>query len=308
MAKKGFIPLKELEKRLFNNKKEKNPEKLHVVEHIRASSQTAAGLSPQPGPSDGSPQEALLGNESHSPKNSKPLKSFSKSIQASKSQLMARSTVKGGGSPLEITLQQSESLKAAQAKISALEEDLQKLRQDNESLISTAEVLKEGREQLLAESEELRQNREDMQENFADEKDVLINTLEEMKKEKAKLSDTNKNLEKRLSADLQSIRARELALEGQVEIIKLEGAALQREKDAKIIHLQKVNRKLNTNLVSSHKRIRELQTQADKLRESVRKSLSVLRATIHNLEGLPFDAENTSEREEAFDEKKSNFS
>ena len=298
MAKKGFIPLKELEKRLF--KKEKKLEKLRIVEHTRASSRTAAGLPPQSDPS-GNPQESLLENAGHPPGNPKPL-------QASKTQLMARSAVKGGGSPLEITLQQSESLKAAQAKISALEEDLQILRQNNESLISTAEVLKEGREQLLAENEELRQNREDMQENFADEKDVLINTLEEVKKEKAKLSDINKNLEKRLSADLQSIRARELALEGQVEIIKLEGVALQREKDAKIIYLQKMNRKLNTNLLSSHKKIQELQTQADKLRESVRKSLSVLRATIHNLEGLPFDAENTSESEEAFDEKKSNFS
>ena len=306
MAKKGLLPLKELEKRFF--KKENKQEKLHIVEHTKASSRAAAGAASPPNPSNNQqkPPPGKAAGSSGNPK--KPLKNFSEPPQASQSQLMARSSVKGGGSPLEITLQQSESLKAAQAKISALEEDLQKFRQDNESLISTAEVLKENREQLLAENEELRQNREDMQENFADEKDVLINTLEEVKREKAKLADVNKNLEKRLSADLQSIRARELSLEGQVEIIKLEGAALQREKDGKIIHLQKVNRKLNNNLFSSHKKIQELQTQADKLRESVRKSLSVLRATIHNLEGLPFDAETASDVEEDFEEKKTNFS
>lgn len=305
MAKKGLLLLKDLEKQLF--KKEKKPKKLHVVEHTKASSRTAAGAVPPSDPNNqqNSPFGKAAGT-SGDPKKS--LKNFSESLQVSKSQLMARSSVKGGGSPLEITLQQSESLKAAQAKISALEEDLQKLRQDNESLISTAEVLKENREQLLAENEELRQNREDMQENFADEKDVLINTLEEVKREKARLADTNKNLEKRLSADLQNIRARELALEGQVEIIKLEGVALQREKDGKIIHLQKVNRKLNNNLFSSHRKIQTLQTQVDKLRESVRKSLSVLRATIHNLEGLPFDAETASDAEKDFDEKKTNLS
>ncbi|MCY4512122.1 MAG: hypothetical protein OXB86_00370, partial [Bdellovibrionales bacterium] len=64
----------------------------------------------------------------------------------------------------------------------------------------------------------------------------------------------------------------------------------------------------NSNLLSSHKKIQELQNQADKLRDSVRKSLSVLRATIHNLEGLPFDAEAASDEEEDFNEKKTNLS
>ena len=304
-AKKGFIPLKELEKRLFQ--KENKPEKLHIVEHTKSSSRVEGEIVPSTDPAPDS--KATPSRERQSTKNFKEsVKGFSKSIQVNKSQLMARASVKGGGSPLEITLQQSESLKAAQARISTLEGELQNLRQENESLVSTAEVLKESREQLLAESEELRRNREDMQENFADEKDVLMNTLEEVKKEKAKLMDINKNLEKRLSADLQNIRARELALEGQVEIIKLEGVALQREKDAKIIHLQKVNRKLNSNLFSSHKKIQNLQRQADKLRDSVRKSLSVLRATIHNLEGLPFDAETASDEEDDFNERKNNLS
>ncbi|MCY4512175.1 MAG: hypothetical protein OXB86_00640, partial [Bdellovibrionales bacterium] len=247
MAKKGFVPLKELEKRLFQ--KEKKLEKLHIVEHTRASSDAEIEAVSSVDPVKDL-QESLSETAGQSTKNlKKSLKGFSKPLQASNTQLMARSAIKGGGSPLEITLQQSESLKAAQLRISTLEEELQKLRKENESLISTAEVLKENREQLLAENEELRRNREDLQENFADEKDVLINTLEEVKREKSKLMDINKNLEKRLSADLQSIRARELTLEGQVEIIKLEGAALQREKDTKIIHLQKVNRNLNSNLL-----------------------------------------------------------
>lgn len=302
-AKKSFIPLKELEKRFFQ--KENKLEKLHIVEHTRTSDRAPEGAASSVDPVHNS-KKATSGKAGQPTKKS--VKNFSRPVQVSKSQLMARSSVKGGGSPLEITLQQSESLKAAQARISTLEEELQNLRQENESFVSTAEVLNESREQLLAENEELRRGREDMQENFADEKDVLMNTLEEVKKEKTKLMDINKNLEKRLSSDLQSIRARELALEGQVEIIKLEGVALQREKDAKIIHLQKVNRKLNSNLFSSHKKIQNLQKQADKLRDSVRKSLSVLRATIHNLEGLPFDSHTASDEEEDFNERKTNLS
>ena len=278
MSKKGFIPLKELEQKLF--KKEKKTENLRVVKQ-----------SGKPRPSiknQGGSKKPLLKELSGN---------LPDPLQVSRSRLMAGSAVKGGGSPLEITLQQSESLKAAQARIGALEGELQKLRQDNESLVSAGEVLKENRERLLAENEELRRSREESQESFEDEKGVLLNTLEEMKKEQSRLSDTNKNLEKRLSVDLQSIRARELALEGQMEIMKLEGTALQREKDARIIDLQKESRRLNNNLLSSHKKIQELQTRADKLRESVRKSLSVLRATIHNLEGLPFDTEHTSVNE-----------
>ena len=294
-TKKSFIPLKELEKRLFN-KKGKKTEKFQIVEHTKASRQRV-----------GKKTQSQTGQPLYRSPKTAPV-NFSEPIQMSKSQLMARASVEGGGSPLEITLQQSESLKAAQARISTLEGELQKFRQDNESLISTAEVLKESREQLMAENEELRRNQEEIQESFADEKDVLLNTLEEIKREKSRLVDINKNLEKRLSADLQNVRTRELALEGQMEILKLEGVALQREKDGKIIDLQKTNRKLNNNLFSSHKKIQELQTQVNKLRDNVRKSLSVLRATIHNLEGLPFDAENTSATEEDFDEKKTDFS
>ena len=274
MSKKGLIPLKELEKKLLN--KEKKTDNLQVVKPGK----------PLPPLKN---QDGLKNNLSNELSGDLP-----DPLQAGRSRLMAGSAVKGGGSPLEITLQQSESLKAAQARICALEEELQKLRQNNESLVSAGEVLKENREQLLAESEELRRNREESQESFEDEKGVLLNTIEEMKKERNRLSDINKNLEKRLSVDLQNIRARELALEGQMEIMKLEGTALQREKDSKIIDLQKENRRLNNNLLGSHKKIQDLQARTDKLRESVRKSLSVLRATIHNLEGLPFETEHTS--------------
>lgn len=297
-TKKSFIPLKELEKRLFNNKKGKKTGEFRIVEHTKSSNQKLEDKS------QSQAEQLLYENPKTAPVN------FSEPIQVSKSQLLARASVEGGGSPLEITLQQSESLKAAQARISTLEGELQKFRRDNESLISTAEVLKESRERIMAENEELRRNKEEMQESFADEKDVLLNTLEEVKRKKARLMDVNKNLEKRLSADLQNIRTRELALEGQMEIMKLEGVALQREKDRKIIDLQKMNRKLNNNLFSSHKKTQELQNQVNKLKDNVRKSLSVLRATIHNLEGLPFDAENTSTTatEGDFDEKKTDFS
>ena len=277
MAKTGFLSLSKTESRL-PKKKEGTKSKLKALK-------TEQDLSKE------SRAESLKSEEIK--KNPTPP---SDSIGFLRKVKTAKSRLSGEGSPLELTLRQSESLKTAQARIGVLERELSALRRDKESLISAGEVLRDGRDQLLAENEDLRRIRGEDRESFEDEKRVLMETLEEVKREKLKLEETNKSLEKRLSGGIQNVQARELALEGQLEIMKLESLAIQREKDAKIIDLQKTNRKLNGNLSMARKKAHELQIRMDKLRGSVRRSLSVLRAAIHNLSAVPTETAD----EEAF--------
>ena len=219
-------------------------------------------------------------------------KEMSAQLQMSRSQF---GTVReAGGSPLQFNLIQSESLRLAQSKIANLEEELESLRRDNEKLVAAGEVLEERVEQLQVENEEFRREREESASVFSNEKEVLLSSMEEGRKTIARLEKTKKQLEKRLSRDLQSIRVRENSLENKIEIMKLENGVLQKEKDKMIIDLQRGIYKVKDSLKASQKKNQELQEQLGKIRESLRKTVSVLRATVNNLEGLKQQREDTS--------------
>ena len=147
-------------------------------------------------------------------------------------------------------------------------------------------MLEERMDHLKVENEELRRAKEARVQDFSNEKEVLMTTLEEGRKKTAKLEKIKTQLERRLSRDLQSIRARENSLENRIEIMKLENGVLQKEKDKMIIDLKRDIYKIQGNLKMFQKKNQELKSQLSQTRESLRKTVSVLRATVNNLEGV----------------------
>ena len=209
-----------------------------------------------------------------------------KLMQAKKLQMLSKKTADlKDSSPLQISLMQSEALRAAQKRIIDLEEELEVLRENNESLTSASEVLKERIDELMAETEDMRRQNEDEKASFLEEKQTLLSVSEDMKKQLERLKTNKKQLEKRLDKDLQSIRIREHSLENRLDLLKMDGELIQKSKDDKIIDLQKSINKLNLQLENSNKKNQELKNYIDELKESSRKIVSVLRATVYNLEG-----------------------
>ena len=104
-------------------------------------------------------------------------------------------------------------------------------------------------------------------------------------KKTANLEKTKRDLEKRLSRDFQSIHARESSLENKIEIMKIENIILQKEKDKMIIDLKRDIDRVKENLTVSKKRNQEIKGQLTRIRETLMKTVSVLRATVNNLEG-----------------------
>ena len=203
---------------------------------------------------------------------------------------------------LQVQLLQSESLRLAQERIVNLEKEVQELRESNEALTSAGDVFEEKIEQLLLKSEELLKEKEESKSQFEDEKQILMKALKASRKEKMKLDAHNKELENRLSKDLQSIRGRENSLENRIEIIKMESSVLQREKDKKILDLQKSIHKIDNNLKQAYKKTQETQERIKDLQGNSRKTIAVLRATIHNLEeGHSQESTEASIKEESSD-------
>ena len=207
-----------------------------------------------------------------------------KTLQAKKFQQMSQRGAEA--SPLQVNLMQFESLRVAQEKIVDLEKEVEELRSANENLASSGDFLKDKVNTLKAKLEDGENYLKDEKGNFEEEKQVLLVTLSDLKKEVSRLKENKKELENRLSKDLQNIRVRENSLENRLEILKLEGTVLQREKNNKIIDLQKKLNQLNENLKSSYKKNQELQNNITQLKENVRKTVSVLRTVMHNLEGI----------------------
>lgn len=217
-----------------------------------------------------------------------------KVVQARKIQMMSKPGADYNTSPLQMHLVRSESLRIAQEKIVDLEENIHKLREKNESLVSAGAVLKENNNLLKSKLEELKYVIEENKTDFKDEKDILISALEEAKTQMTQLKNKNEELEKRLSRDIHGIRARENALESRIEILKMESSVLQREKDKKIIELKKQAQKTKESLDRAYKKNQTLEKENNKLQESSRRTVSVLRATIYNLEGVNSNSNKTT--------------
>ena len=210
-----------------------------------------------------------------------------KAVEARRIQMMTQSEMeRAPSSPLQMHLVQSESLRIAQDKISDLEEELHEFRRKNESLVAASETLKEKNDLLKSKSEDLKYSLKEEKGNSKDEKEILLSAIEEAKTQLNQLKSKKQELERRLSSDLHGIRNRESSLESRIEILKMENSVLQREKDKKIIELKKQTQKIKSNLDGAHKKNQDLQTQNNKLQESSRRTVSALRATIYNLEGV----------------------
>ncbi|MCZ0933319.1 MAG: hypothetical protein OXJ52_09240 [Oligoflexia bacterium] len=215
-----------------------------------------------------------------------------KAVQARKFQMMTQTNrEQAPSSPLQMHLVQSESLRIAQEKIGDLEEEILSLREKNESLISAGEVLQEHNESFKSKLEELKLSLNDEKKSFEDEKEILLSAMEEAREQLIRLRNKNQELEKRIASSFHGIRQRENALEGRIEILKMENSAVQKEKDKNILELKKDILKLKSNLENSHKKNHELNVLNSKLKESSRRAISALRATIYNLEGAKLNEE-----------------
>ena len=157
--------------------------------------------------------------------------------------------------------------------------------QKNESLVSAGEVLNSNNETLKAKLDELKSSLNQEKKSFEDEKELLLSALEKAREQLEQLVRKKQELEKRLSSNFHGIRQRESSLEGRIEILKMENTVVQKEKDKKILELKKDIQKLNYNLENSRKKNHEMSSLNNQLKESFRRAVSALRATIYNLEG-----------------------
>lgn len=195
--------------------------------------------------------------------------------------------LRSSGAPTvtEAALAQSESLRIAQSRILELEQEIERLRLQNEELGAAGETLRRRTDELHADTQKLENDYQYAVSTFEQEKGILQSTKEALQKELELLRRKNEELELRISTNIQKIRVRERELENRLELVKMEGAALIRSKDEMILELKRQMDQLNMELNNFRSKNQELNRISTDKQEMLRRTVKALRLALSMLEG-----------------------
>lgn len=191
----------------------------------------------------------------------------------------------GFSTATEAALANSENLRIAQNRILDLENELARLREDNEQLAAAGETLRRRADELFTQNTHLTERLQ--RTNEAKDHEIEILRLSQNQKEKEVQAQRLKieEMEMRLSTNIQKIRVRERELENRLELVKMEGAALIRNKDEILLDLKRQLDQSNLELENYRNKGHELNKQIHDKQEMLRRTVKALRIALSMLEG-----------------------
>lgn len=185
----------------------------------------------------------------------------------------------------EAALKQSESLRIAQSRITDLEQELERLRRENEKLASAGETLRRRSDELISKIEGAEAQSRESQRILEEEKRVIRGQLTQKDRENADLRQRLDEMENRLESNFKKIRVRERELEHRLEIIKMESATLVSTKDKMILELKRQVDQLTHESDYSKQKSQEMFNQYKDKQETIRRVVRALRIALTILEG-----------------------
>lgn len=191
----------------------------------------------------------------------------------------------GFNSATEAALATSENLRIAQNRILELEQELGRLRTDNEQLAAAGETLRRKADELHVQTTGLDEKMKRTVEARDQEIDILKKAQAQKEKDSGALKLKIEEMEMRLSSNIQKIRVRERELENRLELIRMENAALVRNKDEIILDLKRQLDQLTLELENYRNKGQELNRQIGDKQEMLRRTVKALRLALSMLEG-----------------------
>lgn len=188
-------------------------------------------------------------------------------------------------SPTGAALAQSENLRIAQSRILELEQEVERLRVENEELAAAGETFRRKSDELSAKAEDMDNRYQNAVTSHSEEKALLIENKESLRRELDNLKAKNEDLELRISTNIQKIRVRERELENRLELVKMEGAALIRSKDEMILDLKRQIDQLGLELNNYRTKSQELNRMILDKQDILRRTVKALRLALTMLEG-----------------------
>lgn len=191
----------------------------------------------------------------------------------------------GPASSTEAALAQSENLRVAQTRLLELEQEIERLRLQNEELAASGDQMLRKADQYLTENQRREVDYQNALAMFEQEKGILIESKKALQRDLEVSRRKTEELELRLSTNISKIRVRERELENRLELVKMEGAALIRTKDEMILELKRNNDQTNLELTNYRNKNQELNRQMMDKQEMLRRTVKALRLALSMLEG-----------------------
>lgn len=185
----------------------------------------------------------------------------------------------------DTALSQSENLRVAQNRIFDLEQEIERLRTENEQLAAAGETIRKRTNELIADNDFKTRKLDELQERLASEKEILEASLKAKDRELKEIRMKIEEYEMRLSTNLQKIRVRERELENRLEIVKMESTAVVRNKDEIILDLKRQIDQFNADLENYRAKGQDLNKQITDKQEMLRRTVKALRLALTMLEG-----------------------
>ncbi|MEQ1663853.1 MAG: hypothetical protein ABL927_00595 [Bdellovibrionales bacterium] len=185
----------------------------------------------------------------------------------------------------DAALIQSENLRVAQQRIFELEQEIERLRTENEQLAAAGETIRKRADELLADNEYKAEKLTELKERLESEKEILELAIRAKDRELNELNSKMAEYEMRLSTNLQKIRVRERELENRLELAKLESVAVMRSKDETILELKRQIDQFTNELENYRNKGQELNRQIGEKHETLRRTVKALRLALNMLEG-----------------------
>ncbi len=180
----------------------------------------------------------------------------------------------------------------AQQKIFDLEEEIQRLRAENEKLAAAGDTFRRRSDELAAENDMKTRKLEEARERFESEKEIIETSNKVKERENKEMKMRIAEFETRLSANLQKIRVRERELENRLELTKMESVAVVRSKDETMLELKRQIDQLSMELENYRSKGHELNRQISTNQETMRRTVKALRLALSLLEGGSDESEN----------------
>lgn len=181
-------------------------------------------------------------------------------------------------------LLRAEGLRISQKRITELERDLEKYREENEMLSSALEVAKRTAEEAQLRYSQSERERAELAQQSEGEIKIYRENLAERERQIQTLKKTVEELEYRLKSDLKRIRVRERELENRLELLRSEKGALLQTKDSMILELKRQVDFLNSEIDSYKRKFLGVHAKVEGQHEQIARTVRALRLALTNLE------------------------
>lgn len=185
----------------------------------------------------------------------------------------------------EAALRSSENLRVAQGRISELEQEIERVRRENNQLRQAGETLRRQVDQLKAGAESSESDLAEFKRTAEEERKVLRSQVAARDREISDLKALKEDIESRLESNFKKIRVRERDLEHRIEIIKSESASITSMKDKMILELKRQIDQLKSELEHANHQTQQSFKSFKEKQETVRKAVRALRIALTVLEG-----------------------